>query len=131
MRVLRDRIGQAGRGPAHLLFRADISRPEWQRDALDGLLDVASELDTRSAGLVVAGPAESAVDGGLVRALRADSARDAVISSVDNADRAVGQVATVLALREQSDGGAGRYGGAQGASSPVPTGAPDEDDDQG
>jgi hypothetical protein len=26
-------------GPAKLLFRADISRPEWQRDALDGLLD--------------------------------------------------------------------------------------------
>jgi hypothetical protein len=27
------------RGPAKLVFRADISRPQWQRDALDGLLD--------------------------------------------------------------------------------------------
>jgi hypothetical protein len=27
------------RGPAKLVFRCDISRPEWQRDALDGLLD--------------------------------------------------------------------------------------------
>jgi hypothetical protein len=26
-------------GPARLVFRADISRPEWQRDSLDGLLD--------------------------------------------------------------------------------------------
>ncbi len=26
-------------GPAQLLFRCDISRPEWQRDAFDGLLD--------------------------------------------------------------------------------------------
>ena len=26
-------------GPAKLVFRADISRPEWQRDTLDGLLD--------------------------------------------------------------------------------------------
>ncbi len=26
-------------GPARLAFRADISRPEWQRDSLDGLLD--------------------------------------------------------------------------------------------
>jgi hypothetical protein len=27
------------RGPAKLVFRGDISRPQWQRDALDGLLD--------------------------------------------------------------------------------------------
>jgi hypothetical protein len=26
-------------GPAKLVFRSDISRPQWQRDALDGLLD--------------------------------------------------------------------------------------------
>lgn len=26
-------------GPAKMVFRADISRPQWQRDALDGLLD--------------------------------------------------------------------------------------------
>ncbi len=33
-------IGKAGgRGP-RMVFRADISRPMWQRDALDGLLDV-------------------------------------------------------------------------------------------
>jgi hypothetical protein len=31
-------ISQA-RGPAKLVFRGDISRPQWQRDALDGLLD--------------------------------------------------------------------------------------------
>ncbi len=29
----------AGHGGAKLAFRADISRPEWQRDSLDGLLD--------------------------------------------------------------------------------------------
>lgn len=28
------------RGAAQLVFRADVSRPEWQRDMLDGLLDV-------------------------------------------------------------------------------------------
>lgn len=32
-------INQA-KGPAKLVFRGDISRPEWQRDALDGLLDL-------------------------------------------------------------------------------------------
>jgi hypothetical protein len=91
------------------------------RTELDGLLAVAAQLDTRSDGLVVAGPADAAVEGGLIRALRSDSARDEIISSVDNADRAVGQVAVVLALREQAQGGSGRYGGAQGASAPAPT----------
>jgi hypothetical protein len=95
------------------------------RAAVDGLLAIAEQLQDRSGGLVVAGPAEAAVEGGLVRALRSDSARDEVISSVDNADRAVGQVAVVLALREQAQGGSGRYGGGQGASSPVPTESPD------
>jgi hypothetical protein len=32
-------VRKGGPGPERLAFRADISRPEWQRDALDGLLD--------------------------------------------------------------------------------------------
>ncbi len=32
-------IRQAAPGRAKMVFRCDISRPEWQRDALDGLLD--------------------------------------------------------------------------------------------
>lgn len=87
---------------------------------VEGLLEVASQLQAAGSGLVVAGPSESALDGGLVRAVRADTARDAEISTVDNADRAVGQVAVVLALREQAQGGVGNYGGAQGADGPVP-----------
>jgi hypothetical protein len=35
----RDGIRQAN-GPAKMVFRCDISRPQWQRDALDGVLDV-------------------------------------------------------------------------------------------
>ncbi len=40
----------AGHGRAKLAFRADISRPQWQRDSLDGLLDynvVGSEVRDR------------------------------------------------------------------------------------
>lgn len=91
------------------------------RAALDSLLAVASALDARSAGAVVAGPSASVLEGGLLRALRGDSDRDANVSSVDNAERAVGQVAVVLALAEQLAGRAGRYGGGQGATAPVPT----------
>lgn len=92
--------------------------------AVEALLEIADELDARSAGLVVAGSAGSVDEGGLVRALRGDSARDERISTVDNADRAVGQVAVVLALREQEQGRTGRYGARQGASGPVPTREP-------
>ncbi len=31
---------QPARGRVKAVFRCDISRPQWQRDALDGLLDV-------------------------------------------------------------------------------------------
>lgn len=91
--------------------------------ALDGLLAVAGAFDAASGGALVAGPPEALLDGGLVRQLRADSELDNRVSSVDNADRAVGQVAVVLALREQLAGEVGGYGGGQGASAPVPTAA--------
>lgn len=125
-------LSEAGDGPprvASLAVLVAAPAPEEEpteqdRATVDGLLDVAGELRARSAGVVVAGPSEAASDGGLVRALRADAARDALVSTVDNADLAVGQVAVVLALREQADGGSGRYGGAQGASAPAPTGSP-------
>jgi lysophospholipase L1-like esterase len=32
-------VNQAAPGRAKMVFRCDVSRPEWQRDALDGLLD--------------------------------------------------------------------------------------------
>ncbi len=38
--IAQARSQTRGQRPAKLAFRADISRPEWQRDGLDGLLDV-------------------------------------------------------------------------------------------
>jgi hypothetical protein len=87
---------------------------------IEALLAIVGELDGRSGGAVLAGPGESTGDGGLVRALRADSGRDAAVSSVDNVHRAVGQVAVVRALVEQLQGGSGRYGGTGSAEAPVP-----------
>lgn len=90
------------------------------RRATDNLLTLATGLRSSSNALVVAGPPGSAAAGGAVAAVRADPARAKVLSSVDDADRAVGQVAVVLALREQMSGGVGQYGGGQGATAPVP-----------
>lgn len=93
---------------------------ETSRSRIEALLAIVGELDARSGGAVLAGPAESTAEGGLVRALRADSGLDAEVSTVDNAHRAVGQVAVVRALVEQLQGGSGRYGGTGSAEAPVP-----------
>ena len=86
----------------------------------EALLAVVEALDTQSKGAVVAGPSEALGDGGVLRAVRANGNVDARVSTVDNADRVVGQVAVVLALQEQAAGRAGRYGGGAGATAPLP-----------
>ncbi|MCL6609703.1 MAG: copper transporter, partial [Geminicoccaceae bacterium] len=47
---------------------------------------------------------------GPIAVVRADAALAAGLSTVDNLDRESGRLTTVLALREQYDGGSGRYG---------------------
>lgn len=80
----------------------------------------AAQLDRSGAGAVLAG-AEGSADGtGAVGVVRADTAATSVLSTVDNADTAAGRVVVVLALREQWDGKAGRYGVAGNAEGPAP-----------
>ena len=88
-------------------------------DAADGAAVVArlsAELDRRGAGAVLAGSAGSADVTGPVGVARADSTVAAALSTVDDVQSGQGQVSTVLALREQLDGRAGRYGSAATAS---------------
>lgn len=91
-----------------------------QQQQLESLLSIAAAFDERSRGVVVAGAASSARDGGLVRALREQSSTSDAVSSVDNADRGVGRVAAVLALAEQAADGVGQYGAGPGAAAPLP-----------
>ena len=98
----------------------DEQESEAAQSQIEALLAIVGELEARSGGAVLAGPAESTSEGGLVRALRADSGLDDAVSTVDNAHRAVGQVAVVRALAEQLQGGSGRYGGTGSAEAPVP-----------
>ena len=91
-----------------------------QQQQLEALLTVAAAFDERSRGVVVAGPASAAAEGGLVAALREQSDVRGDVSSVDNADRGVGRVAVVLALAEQVANGVGQYGAGAGASAPLP-----------
>ena len=91
-----------------------------QQQRLEALVSLAAAFDKRSRGVVVAGPPPSAVEGGLVHALREQSSVAADVSSVDNANRGIGSVATVLALAEQAKDANGHYGAGPGASGPLP-----------
>lgn len=85
----------------------------------------ATQVDRSGAGTVLAGDAGSASGTGPVGVVRADTAATSILSTVDNVQTAAGRVVTVLALREQLEGGAGRYGDAGNAEGPAP-GAPQE-----
>ncbi|GDY33609.1 copper transporter [Gandjariella thermophila] len=80
----------------------------------------AVQLDRMSAGAVLAGASGSADGDRPLAVVRADPAAAAVLSTVDDVDTGAGRVAAVLALREQVDGRAGRYGTAGNAQGPAP-----------
>jgi outer membrane murein-binding lipoprotein Lpp len=84
---------------------------------------LAAELDRAGAGAVLAGSRGSADATGAVGVARADPQIAAGLSTVDDLQGGAGRVATVLALREQLDGRAGRYGSGAGAADGASPGA--------
>lgn len=94
-------------------------------DASEGLpsrtlADFVTALDGRGNGAVLAGRIHTAADTGAVGLIRADAGIG--VSTIDSVDRAVGRMATVLAVREQLAGESGAYGSAESAeaASPAP-----------
>lgn len=80
----------------------------------------ATQVDKSGAGTVLAGTAGSADGTGSVGVVRADTAAAGILSTVDNVDSPAGRVVTILALYEQLEGEAGRYGIAGNAEAPAP-----------
>lgn len=80
----------------------------------------ATQMDRSGAGTVLAGNVASAGGTGPIGVVRADTAATDILSTVDNVNTAAGRVVTVLALRQQLEGGSGRYGIAGNAESPAP-----------
>jgi hypothetical protein len=80
----------------------------------------ATQVDRSGAGAVLAGGTGSADGTGAVGVVRADTAATSILSTVDNVATPAGRVVTVLALREQLEGGSGRYGSAGNAEAPAP-----------
>ncbi|WP_448612884.1 copper transporter [Modestobacter sp. URMC 112] len=87
------------------------------------LLELVAALDGGGSGAVVAGDAASAMEGGLVAALRADPTVSTSVSTVDSVDTVAGRVTTVLALAAEGRGTTGRYGTGEDTL-PVPAPAP-------
>lgn len=80
----------------------------------------ATQLDRSGAGVVLAGRPGSADGVGPIGVVRADTAATALLSTVDDVSTSAGRVATVLALAEQAQGRAGRYGSAGNAQAMAP-----------
>ncbi|HEY0816649.1 MAG TPA: copper transporter [Pseudonocardia sp.] len=88
-------------------------------DAGDGaavVMRMAAQLDAAGGGAVLAGATGSSDATGAVGVARADPTVTATLSTVDDVQTAAGQVSTVLALREEAAGHAGRYGTAASAA---------------
>jgi outer membrane murein-binding lipoprotein Lpp len=120
---------RAGHGiqPAQLavVLTGGAARGDGAGDRAATIARFATQVDRSGAGAVLAGDAGSADGTGAVGVVRADTAATSILSTVDNVHTPAGRVVTVLALREQLEGRAGRYGDAGNAERPAP-GAPRE-----
>ncbi|OZM75555.1 copper transporter [Pseudonocardia sp. MH-G8] len=85
-------------------------------DAAAVLARFAGQLDRAGGGAVLAGRAGSAEATGAVGVARAEPDIVERVSTVDDVHTGAGRVSAVLAVREQLDGRAGRYGTASSAS---------------
>jgi Copper transport outer membrane protein, MctB len=87
-------------------------------------ITLAEALRKGGAGTVVGGSGQSAEKGGLVYAVINDSTATREISTVDDTDVTMGQVASVFSLSAESQGGqstaAGHYGTGANNDGPVP-----------
>ena len=81
---------------------------------------LVTEFNDNGIKMVVAGDNASATEGGLVEQVRANAAVNSVVSTVDDADSAIGQVSTALALAGSITGQTGQYGTGTGSNGLFP-----------
>lgn len=88
------------------------------------LVTVAQQLNLADSGTVVAGQLTGSGAGSAIDVMRSSS-QPGHLSSVDNADTAIGQIVVAQALSEElAKGRSGSYGSLPGASAPGPSPAP-------
>ena len=108
--------------PAQLavVLTGGVSHGDGSGDRSGVLARFATQLDRSGAGAVLAGRPGSAEGNGPIGVVRADTAATSALSTVDDVSTAAGRVVTVLALAEQAEGRAGRYGTGGNAQAVVP-----------
>jgi hypothetical protein len=84
-------------------------------------LSFVTQLQATGGHVVVAGNADSATQAGLVAEVRSSGTDKSAMSTVDNADTAIGQVSTVLAVVDSKNSTVGHYGTAKSADALFPT----------
>lgn len=82
--------------------------------------DLVSALGSRGGKVVLAGDSGAATATGVIGLLRASTSKN-VVSSVDDADTAVGQISATLAMAHAVNGQVGQYGSQKGAQALFPT----------
>jgi hypothetical protein len=110
-----------GPGQLALVLTRGQAEGDGAGDKAATLARFSAQLDRSGAGTVLAGDPDSAEGTGAVGVVRADTSATAILSTVDDVDIAAGRVAAILALAEQMDDVAGRYGVAANAQAPLPT----------
>jgi len=104
-----------------IVVSAEASDPPLTSSVLDAHVEFDLALKTR-AGVVLAGPNSTQIDGTDVLAARSDPQGDNRLSTVDVADLSSGVITTVLAGQEQLLGREGQhYGALTRADAPLPT----------
>ncbi len=94
-----------------------------EQDEANSYDALARALDAQSQGTVAASDVLATQTGGTLQAIRSDKQASATVSTVDTVDLQMGLITLVLALRQQTEGGAGQYGVGLGATkiAPAPT----------
>ena len=99
------------------LVPGDDENSAAKKYAIDTTVKFLEGFDSVDTAMVYAGRVQSAGDDGVLDKLRAAKTG---ISTVDSIDHPVSQMATVLAVKEQLDGGKGVYGSAANAEGAAP-----------
>lgn len=84
------------------------------------LASLAAALDQQGKGALVTGDVAAAQDNGVIGQIRGDDSLVSRVSTVDDVDRAFGQISAVFALDEQGHGRTGQYGLADNAQDVFP-----------
>jgi len=91
--------------------------------ASQGLVTLAQQLNLAGQGTVVAGSVTGSGKGSAIDVMRGDH-QAGHLSSVDDADRTIGQIVVAQALYEQLHGVSGSFGSLSSAAAPGPSPAP-------